>query len=67
VSLVEANVTGDPAAALADAGQMTDTRGGIPHVCDVGHEGEGLVVLGDVLVTGGLASEASGIVDTGRT
>lgn len=58
---------GDPAAAQADAGQMTDARGGIRHKCDVGHEGEGLVVLGDVLVTGGLASAASGIVDTWRT
>ena len=64
--LVEANVTGDPAAALADARQMTDTRGGIPHVYDVGHDGEGLVILVGVLVTGGLASEASGILDTWR-
>ena len=32
----DANVTGESARALADAWQMADTRGGIPHVYEVG-------------------------------
>jgi hypothetical protein len=55
------NVTGDPARALADAWRMADTRGGIPHVYEVGQDGDELVVLGDVVITGGLAWDALGI------
>jgi hypothetical protein len=57
----EANVTGDRARALADAWRMADNRGGIPHMYEVGQDGEGLVVLGDVLITGSLAWEALGL------
>ena len=56
---LEANVTGDPARALANAWRMADTRGGIRHVYEVGDVGEGLVVLGD-LPWGSIAWEALG-------
>jgi hypothetical protein len=60
----EANATGELAKALADAWQMAETRGGIPHVDEVGNDGEGLVVLGDLLTTGRLAWDALAIADT---
>jgi len=34
--------TGKPAGALADAWTMVETCGGIPHVYEVGNDGEGL-------------------------
>jgi hypothetical protein len=40
---------------------MADAHGGIPHVYELGRDREGLVVVGDVLVTGRLAEEALGI------
>ena len=56
----EANVTGESAKTLADAWQMAETRGRSPHVDEVGNDGEGLVVLGDLLITLSLAWDALG-------
>jgi hypothetical protein len=64
--LSEANVTVDPAGALADAWRIADARGGIPHVYAVAHDGQTLVVVSDVLITGRLAEEALG-TGTGPT
>jgi hypothetical protein len=49
----------------ADAWRMAGTRGGIPHLYEVGHDVDGLVVLGDVLITGGLAWETLSITGPG--
>ena len=57
----DADVSGDPAMALADAWALADSRGGIPHIYELGCDGEGFIVVGDVLVTGRLAQQALAI------
>jgi hypothetical protein len=59
----DANVTADTASAIAAAWRMADTRGGIPHVYEVGNHGGGLVVPDDVLISGSLAWDALNIAD----
>jgi hypothetical protein len=63
----EANVTGDPAKALADAWRMANAFGGIPHLYAVADDGQKLVVVSEVLINGRLAEEALGIIGTGPT
>jgi hypothetical protein len=54
----DADVTGTAASALVNAWQMADVQGGIPHIYALEPDLEGLLVVGDVLVTGRLAEEA---------